>query len=273
MSSTGVTAELPQTRTRTPWRPRLVNAEFLKLRKRRGLVISTLALTVLPMIAGYTVLLSIHAANPAKHGPAGGLENLSGSMDMLSVLSIVAGILVGATLGAGDLGSGVFRELVVTGRSRLALFAARVPAGLMFLLPIVGAGFAITATGSVVFAGSLDAPSANLLAGSAAWLGLVASLAMVLALGVSSTIGSRGTTIGIVLGWQIVAAPVLLQIKTLGSFREGLVGAATDRLAPASLFEGSPKVSISIAAAILVVVGWTVIPLAIGAWRTCTRDA
>jgi hypothetical protein len=273
MSTTTATAELPRARSRTHWRPRLVSAELLKLRKRRGLVISALALTVLPMIIGYTVLLSIHAANPAKHGPAGGLENLSGSMDMLSVLSIVAAILVGATLAAGDLGSGVFRELVVTGRSRLALFAARVPAGLALILPIVGAGFAITATGSIVFAGSLDAPSASLLLGSAAWLALVTSLALVLALGVSSTIGSRGTTIGIVLGWQIVAAPVLLEIGTLGSLREGLLGAATDRLAPAALFEGSPKVSISIAAAALVVIAWTVVPLAVGAWRTCTRDA
>ncbi len=273
MTTTTVTAELPRTHTRAHWRPRLVSAEFLKLRKRRGLVISTLALTGLPMIIGYTVLLSIHAANPGKHGPAGGLENLSGSMDMLSTLSVVAAILVGATLGAGDLGSGVFRELVVTGRSRLALFAARIPAGLGLLLPIVGAGFAITATGSIVFAGSLGAPSASLLVGSAAWLALVTSLALVLALGVSSIIGSRGTTIGIVLGWQIVAAPVLLQIATLGSLREGLVGAATDRLAPAALFEGSPPVSTSIAAAALVIVVWTIVPLAVGAWRTCTRDA
>jgi hypothetical protein len=270
---TSVTAELPQARSRSHFRPRLVSAEFLKLRKRRGLVISTLALTVLPMIIGYTVLLSIHAANPAKHGPAGGLENLSGSMDMLSTLGVVAAILVGATLGAGDLGSGVFRELVVTGRSRLALFAARVPAGLGLLLPIVAAGFAITAAGSIVFAGSLDAPSASLLLGSAAWLALVTSLALVLALGVSSTIGSRGTTIGIVLGWQIVAAPVLLQIGTLGSLREGLLGAGTDRLAPAALFEGSPPVPMSTAAAVLVVVLWTIVPLAVGAWRTCTRDA
>jgi hypothetical protein len=273
MSTTTVTAALPRTRKRALWPPRLVSAELLKLRKRRGLVISTLALTVVPMIIAYTVLLSIHAANPAKHGPAGGLQNLSGSIDMLSVLSVVAAILVGATLGAGDLGAGVFRELVVTGRSRLALFAARVPAGLALLLPIIGAGFAITATGSIVFAGSLDAPNASLLAGSAAWLGLVTALAMVLALGVSSTVGSRGTTIGLVLGWQIVAAPVLLQIKTLGALREGLVGAATDNLAPAALFEGSPKVSISIGAAALVIVAWTVVPLAVGAWRTCTRDA
>jgi hypothetical protein len=270
---TSVTAELPQARSRTHFRPRLVSAEFLKLRKRRGLVISSFALTVLPMIIGYTVLLTIHAANPSKHGPAGGLENLSGSMDMLSTLSVVAAILVGATLGAGDLGSGVFRELVVTGRSRLALFTARVPAGLMLILPIVGAGFAITATGSIVFAGSLDTPSASLLVGSAAWLALVSSLALVLALGVSSTVGSRGTTIGIVLGWQIVAVPVLLQIKTLGSLREGLLGAATDRLAPAALFEGSPPMPISIAAAALIVIAWTVVPLALGAWRTCTRDA
>jgi len=143
----------------------------------------------------------------------------------------------------------------------------------MLILPIVGAGFAITATGSIVFAGSLDPPSASLLVGSAAWLALVTSLALVLALGVSSTVGSRGTTIGIVLGWQIVAMPVLLQIKTLGSLREGLVGAATDRLAPAALFEGSPTVPISIAAAALVIAAWTVVPLAVGAWRTCTRDA
>lgn len=273
MSTTTVTAELPATRTRPHWRPRLVSAEFLKLRKRRGLVISALALTVLPMIIGYTVLLSIHAANPGKHGPAGGLENLSGSMDILTLLSGVAAILVGATLGAGDLGAGVFRELVVTGRSRLALFAARVPAGLGLILPIVGAGFAVTATGSIVFAGSLDAPSARLLVESAAWLGLVTALSLVLALGVSSALGSRGTTIGIVLGWQLIAAPVLLEIGWLGSFREGLLGAATERLEPAALFEGGTTVPMSLAAAALVVVAWTVVPLALGAWRTYTRDA
>jgi hypothetical protein len=273
MNTTTATAALPRIRNRAHWQPRLVSAELLKLRKRRGLVISVIALTVLPMIIGYTVLLSMHAANPGKHGPAGGLDNLSGSTDMLSTLSIVAAILVGATLGAGDLGSGVFRELVITGRSRIALFAARIPAGLALLLPIVGAGFAITATSSIVFAGSLDAPSASLLVESAAWLALVTALSLVLALGVSSVLGSRGTTIGVVLGWQVVAAPVLLQIGVLGSFREGLLGAATERLAPAALFNGNYTVPMSISAAALVIAAWCAIPLAAGAWRTYTRDA
>jgi hypothetical protein len=273
MTSTAITAELTTTRTRTPRRPRLVSAELLKLRRRRGLVVTGLALAVVPMLIAYTVLLILHGVNPGKHGPAGGIENLSGSMDLLTTLSIVAAILIGATLGAGDLSAGVFRELVVTGRSRLALFGARIPAGLALLWTIVGAGFAVTAIGSTVFAGSLEAPSAGLLIETAAWLGLVSGLALVLALGVSSAIGSRGTTIGIVLGWQIVAMPVLLQIKTLGSLRETLVGAATNDLAPAALFDGPPRLAMSLAATIIVIVVWTVLPLSLGAWRTTTRDA
>ncbi len=176
MSATAATSELAARHTRVPRRPRLVSAELLKLRKRRGLVLSGLALTALPMIVAYTVLLIVHAANPAKHGPAGGLNNLSGSMDVLTTLSGVAAILIGATLGAGDLGSGVFRELVVTGRSRLALFAARIPAGLAVVWALVGAGFAVTASASTVFAGSLQSPGATLLIETAAWLALVSGL-------------------------------------------------------------------------------------------------
>jgi hypothetical protein len=273
MSTTTATTELPRRLTRAPRRPRLVGAEFLKLRKRRGLVLSAIALTVVPMIIAYSVLLVLHAADAAKHGPAGGLENLSGSMEILSQLSVVVAILVGSTLGAGDLGSGVFRELVVTGRSRLALFAARVPAGLGLAFVVVGAAFVVTATASTVFAGSSQVPAAGLLVSSAAWLALVTGLAMVLALGVSSVVGSRGTTIGIVLGWQIIVMPLVLQIGALGSLRGGLAGAATERLEPAGLFEGGATVPMSLAAALAVIAAWTVIPLAVGAWRTCTRDA
>ena len=94
-----------------------------------------------------------------------------------------------------------------------------------------------------------------------------------LALGVSSALGSRGTTIGILLGWQLIVMPLALQIGVLGSLREGLVEAATERLEPARLFEGGAIVPMSLAAAVLVIAAWTVVPLAVGAWRTCTRDA
>jgi hypothetical protein len=268
-----LTAEVPRARTRRWSFLRLVSAEFLKLRKRRGLVVSMLVLTLAPMIVAYAVLAVLHAADPAKYGPPGGLENFSGSMEILTQLSAVAAILVGATLGAGDLGAGVFRELVVTGRSRLALFAARVPAGLGLLLPLVGGAFAITATAVTLLAGSSEAPNGSLLAHSAGWLALVTVPSFALALGFSSVVGSRATSIGILLGWQLIAMPLLVQIGIVGAFREGLVDAATNRLAPAALVEGTAAVPMSLAAAAVVLVTWVALPLAAGAWRTRTRDA
>jgi hypothetical protein len=253
---------------------RLVSAELLKLRKRRGLVVSAVALTVVPMVIAYAILLSLHAANPAKHGPAGGLQNFSDSIDLLMTLSVIAAILIGSTLGAGDLGSGVFRELVVTGRPRLALFSARIPAGLAFVWTFVGVGFALTATASTAFAGSLHTPGGALLLQTGAWLALVSALALVLALGVSSVVGSRGTTIGIVFAWQIVVTPLLVQIRALGSSREGLLGAATERLRPGGLLnEPTIEFGMTIAVAAVVLVAWAIVPLALGAWRTATRDA
>jgi hypothetical protein len=263
--------------------PRLVSAEILKLRKRRGLVIAVSALTVLPMVVAYAIVISLHASDPGQHGPAGGMENFAGSLDVLSTLSIVAAILVGSTLGTGDLGAGVFRELVVTGRSRLTLFASRVPAGLAVVVPIVGAAYAITATASSLFTGAarpgaegvqdFSAPSASVLLESAAWLGMVTAVALVVALGVSSLLGSRGTSIGVLLAWWLVAMPLLVSLSTLGSLREGLLWSATERLRPEELAVTDAAVSMSIAGAVVVVVAWAVVPLAAGAWRTATRDA
>lgn len=270
---------------------RLVNAEFLKLRKRRGLVISGLVLTVLPMLIAYTILVVLHTTNPSKHGPAGGMENFAGSMDVLAMLSAVAAILVGSTLGTGDLGAGVFRELVVTGRSRFALFAARVPAGLGLLAVTVGSAFAITAVASTVFAGSQGprteqvapgswetslgflAPSETLLLQSAGWLALSTAAAMVLALGVASLVGSRGTSIGILLGWWIIAMPLLQAMGVLGSLRQGFVSAAIERIGPEPLVPPDPAVPMALAAAVAVLAAWMAVPLVLGAWRTATRDA
>jgi hypothetical protein len=262
-----------------------VSAEFLKLQKRRGLVTATLLLTVLPMIVAYGVLVGLHLNDPVRNGAAGGVENFVGSMDVLTMFSVVAAILVGATLGTGDLGAGVFRELVMTGRSRVALFAARAPAGLGLLVAIVGGAFAITATASTVLAGSEQphtnhgvqvlgnaAPDAGLLLESAGWLALSVGVSFALALGVSSLFGSRGTSIGILLGFWLVAMPLLYAIGALGTLRQGLPLTALEHFRPGA-FGAETPVPMSPAAATAVLLAWTVVPLAAGTWRTCTRDA
>ena len=46
---------------------RLVAAELLKLRRRRTLLVASVALIVAPMVVSFIVLASLHAANPAKY--------------------------------------------------------------------------------------------------------------------------------------------------------------------------------------------------------------
>jgi hypothetical protein len=273
MTTTTLNAELTHERRTRRYSPGLVRAELLKVRKRRGLVAATAGLTIAPMIVAYVVLAVLHVANAAKHGPAGGAKNFADSLNFLAALTMVAGIIVGATVGTGDVGAGVFRELVVTGRSRIATFAARIPAGLAFLLVPVAIGFTFSASAATLLAGRLDAPGGALIVHSAGWLALLATLSFLIALGVSAAISSRGTSIGILLAWLLVAMPLLMQISSLGVLREGLVGTATDRLEPAAVLGKAAPVPISLAAAIVVIVLWAVVPLAAGAWRTQTRDA
>ncbi len=86
----------------------------------------------------------MHAVNPKVYAPAGGYNIYN---NLVTAVLFILGFIVAATLGcfAGsvDLNEGVFRHLVVTGRSRLALYFARIPAGLAILVPIVAAGFTI----------------------------------------------------------------------------------------------------------------------------------
>jgi hypothetical protein len=243
--------------------PAMVSAEILKLRKRRGLFWSALVLTLGPILVGYSVLAVRHAIDAERFGPAGGIENLRASVDLFVVIGSVVAIMVGITAGGGDLGAGVFRELVVTGRSRLALFAVRIPGGVLFLVPFVAVTFAGVAAASVLLAGSEPTPDAALLAKLAGSVGLSLLTAYLLAVGVGSLLSTRVAT-GIVLGWQLALAPILLQTGKLDAV---LPGAALERLEP-----GSTTGSMSAPAAVLVLAAWSLVPLALGAWRTATRD-
>lgn len=273
MTALAPTAASPP--VRRPFLP-LVRADLLKLRKNRGVVAASAAMTIGPMVIAYAILVILHAANPDHHGPAGSIANLGHGVGLLALIGSVGAVLVGAAAGAGDLGSGVFRELVVTGRSRLALFASRVPGGIALLVPLVAAAFTIAAVATVGFAGSLPAPSAALLAEAGLWVTLEIAFYFVVALGLASLLGSRAQTIGILLAWRLAVTPILLSISVLGAGRDAIPGAAFERLAPHALNEyvrQGPALSMSIGVALVTIVLWTAVAVALGAWRTATRDA
>jgi ABC-type transport system involved in multi-copper enzyme maturation permease subunit len=256
--------------------PRLISAEILKLRKRRGLMIACGLMTVGVIVVVDTVLVVLHAANPDHHGPAGGMNNLGGASGALSLLGSVAAVLVGATAGAGDLNAGVFRELVVTGRSRLALFFARIPGGLAVLWTFIVVAYVITAIIAVAFPNATGKPALDIVSKGGLWLLLETGFYFVLSLGFASLVGSRSTAIGVLLAFRLAVVPILSQISFLGASREALPGPAVERLAPARLANDvrhSADLHMSLGTAVLVAVLWTIVSLGIGAWRTQTRDA
>jgi ABC-type transport system involved in multi-copper enzyme maturation permease subunit len=254
---------------------RLARAELLKLRTRRGLVLASLALTVGSVVVAYAILLLLHLTDSAGHGPAGGSEHFWNGMYLLTALGTMAAVLIGATAGAGDLSAGVFRNLVTTGRSRRSLYLARIPGGLALLLPIAAVAYAVGAVLAVGLAGNLPQPGTVYLVESGLWFLLYMTAMFLLALGVSSFLGSRATTIGILAGVQLLVTPLVQGLHHPGVGAESILGIALWQLAPKELQNGAPNgdIHMSLAAIVTVLVAWMAVAVGAGLWRTVKRDA
>jgi hypothetical protein len=265
---------LPVAAGRFPRLPfRLARAELLKLRRRRGLMITAALLTIGATIVMFVAFELFHLSNSVKYGPAGGLDRFSRWVFITSQLGSIAAVLVGASAGADDLGAGVFRELVATGRSRTALYFARIPAGLAVVWALVAASFALATTLTVALAGSAPTPSAGLIVESGLWLGLTVALAFLLGLGLASLIGSRAPTVAILFAWVLIVEPLLTHISALGVARDALLSAADWKLAPAGLIGDKLRVSMPLGVSLGVIAVWAAVSLLVGLRRTQTRDA
>jgi hypothetical protein len=137
---------LPSADHRGSWIPagRMVGARFTELRKRRGLMLMVLGVTIGIPTVFMAIRLILHAAAPHTYGPAGGYDAFVGMVaGVLYLFGFIVAATLGATAGSIDLTEGMFRHHVITGRSRIALYLARIPAGLALILPAVAAGFAV----------------------------------------------------------------------------------------------------------------------------------
>jgi hypothetical protein len=251
----------------------MVGGELLRLRKKRGFIALVLLVVIAPVVIalGYDVIQ--HASDPAKHGPAGGLHNYTNLLAMLGLfMGPVAAILIGAEAGAGDLAAGVFRDNVVTGRSRTALYLARIPAALAVSLSVTAVGFLIGVVGTFAFAGGLPTPSVSVILESAGWLALANAVVCGVAIGLGSLTGSRPGTITALVGWELVLSPMLVASSSLGSARSALLDGVLVSLKPGPA-TGATSISMSVAVAILVTVAWLLVLPALGARRMQTRDA
>jgi hypothetical protein len=122
----------------------MITSKFKELRKRRGLMVAlTLVIVAIPTVF-LLIRLLVHAFAPKTYGPAGGYVIYTSFVSgVLYTFGFIMAAALGATAGSSDLTEGVFRHLVVTGRSRLALYLARIPAGLAIIVPLVAVSFTI----------------------------------------------------------------------------------------------------------------------------------
>lgn len=122
----------------------MIRTRIMEIRKRRGLMAALVAVNIGIPALFLAIRLILHAVDPHSFSAAGGYSTFD---DMTEGVLFVFGFIVAATLGcfagSADLTEGVFRHLVVTGRSRVALYFARIPAGLAILVPLVAVGFTI----------------------------------------------------------------------------------------------------------------------------------
>ena len=248
---------------------RLLSAEILKLRRRRALMAWCALLTIGSVVIAYGVVVALHAANPASHGPAGGAENLQNLMWLLISLGSVAAAILGTTAGSQDVSAGVFRDLAVTGRSRRTLFRVRFPGALAVFLPLLAAGYALAVGGAFAFAGGRATPTLHEITSYGISAGLACVVTLALAVSLGSMLPSRIAT-GVLIGWNAVIAGLLMSIPNLGQARDAIDIAAAAHFAP-ELYKAAVPMSAGTAVAVLAL--WIAVALRAGAWWTKRLDA
>jgi hypothetical protein len=131
---------------RGSWVPNaaMIATRFMELRRRRGLMLALILVNIgIPTVFLAARLLA-HAVAPHSYGPAGGYDIFTGMVaGVMFIFGFIVAATLGCTAGSVDLTEGMFRHLVVTGRSRLALYLARIPAGLAIIVPLVAIGFTV----------------------------------------------------------------------------------------------------------------------------------
>jgi hypothetical protein len=180
----------------------------------------------------------------------------------VGVLTLVAAVVgaVGATAGGADIESGVFRDLVATGRSRTALFCSRVPAAWILTLGMLAI--------AVIASALLSSPSpAEFGRGMTSVLVSGAPTAAV-CVGLAALTGKSGRVMGIALAFQLGVAPLLAQLDVLGNARWAIPSVAISRI------DGAEGIlaALPLAGAIAIILAWAAAGLGAGLWRTRTQE-
>ncbi len=210
----------------------MLRAESKKLTRRKGVVAFTTILTVGVVIITFAILEIYHLSDPAKYTPIGGTSGFTKLVLMLSELTIIPASILGSTAGSQDMESGVVRDMIVTGRSRMALFLLRTEAPIIVWIVPELVAYLIGLAVIFGLSGGNPLPPAHLIIeGGLYCLGV--SLAFLLtASGFASLFGTRGPAIAVMIGWTFVIESILINVTALGPVRDAFLTTAISGLSP-----------------------------------------
>lgn len=245
----------------------LVEADVLKLRRRRGLWWSTLLIP--PGIVAIVALLGALITDSDIQGGAQFARDARSSVAF--VLGIIAALL-GARLGADEHALGTFRYQVLTGRPRLQLFASKIGA-----LVVIVTAAALLAT-VVVAVGSLlpptkGGPGIGLTdLGKAFWDAWVPGVVYgCVALGVGSLIRASGGAIALSLVLQFAGISIFLALTLIdSSLKYVILSSALDRVTENTVDDSDLYQTLG--GAIVCILVWIGAFLGAGAYRTVRSE-
>jgi ABC-type transport system involved in multi-copper enzyme maturation permease subunit len=256
----------------------MVRAEILKLRRHRGTMATAVALSI-----GTTIVYFAVVRMRAGSGIDPERVLSSGSTLLALYFGSFTSMLIGTSAATIDRDHGVLRDLLASGRSRVGLFLARVSSALALAVACNTVGFLVTVGAVFLLKEGAPAPSLLLVLEFGGWVVLCTAVVTSLALGIATVTGARALTLTAVIGWQTVATTLLFSAPFLGSARAGLLTVALSHLRPGEpvgthAHPGSSSalpallIPMSTTVAVLVILGWVLIPSALGAWRLTRQE-
>ena len=252
----------------------MIAAQLLGLTRRRVLMGVAVLLPLLIVIIVMVIRVILHSHSPGQYATAGGGVGYAATLDGVNGVVGLLAVVLGATAGSSDSSSGVIRDLVSTGRSRVALVLERLPAPVVVTVAITAIGVLAALVSGAVVSGDGGLPSIGGLTRDFAGLALISAVMAVVACGIASLIGSRGIAIGVILGWLLVGETALtFALKAISDGSQGLLlGPAQTAIQEAIAGDLRSEPAISLALAAPALAAWIAVCVGLGVVRTVRKE-
>jgi|GEM_PF-6343294 len=247
-------------------------ATMYSLTHRRGLYIAAWLLSFGIIFIIALVMEILHITDPVRFSPLGTINKFGGLSSIMAFLSSVAGVLLGTAAGVGDLGVGMLRNLVATGRSRMSVFFT----GLLVSLTAI-TGIMLTTLVLFGIASYFLGPNYRLLTFSVIlradlWIILYVLVWTVISFGIANWFGSRSIAIGVILVSDLFIGGILSSFSAYPGWRQAFIGTTLRQIMPAVLNHGSvTRIETGWQAAIVIIL-WLTITIFLGARQALRRE-